>query len=71
MNFLTLCAPDRLDLVKQMHTAFPFLINMKGPHGYTPLHHAIKGGENAIAVKEYLELHGAVETKHVLAFPVE
>ena len=63
MNFLTLCLLGHLDQVKAMLTNYPFLINMKGPHGFTPLHHAINGGDDALPVKEYLESLGAKETK--------
>lgn len=42
MNFLTLCLLGKTDMVKTMLTAFPELLHMKGPHGFTPLHHAIK-----------------------------
>ncbi|MFI5172076.1 MAG: hypothetical protein ACHQFW_06770 [Chitinophagales bacterium] len=71
MNFLTLCVLGKLDLVKAWHADYPFLINMKGPHGFTPLHHAIQGGDTALAVKEYLESKGAVESKVILSFPAE
>ena len=63
MNFLTLCLLGELDQVKTMLKNYPFLINMKGPHGFTPLHHAINGGDDALPVKEYLESLGAKETK--------
>lgn len=69
MNFLTLCLLGKTELVKIMLTAYPVLINMKGPHGFTPLHHAINGEENALEVKEYLLSLGAIETKFNLAFP--
>lgn len=69
LNFLTLCVLGKTDLVKTMLTAFPGLINMKGPHGFTPLHHANKGGENAKEVKALLESLGAKETKVPLVYP--
>lgn len=68
MNFLTLCLLGELDQVKNMLAKYPFLINVKGPHGFTPLHHAINGGDNALPVKEYLESLGAKETKVPLQY---
>ncbi len=68
MNFLTLCMLGKTDMVKAMLTAYPKLLNMRGPHGFTPLHHANKGGEAALEVKNFLEEQGAVETK-ILLFP--
>lgn len=69
LNFLTLCVLGKTDLVKTMLTAMPGLINMVGPHGFTPLHHANKGGDNALEVKKLLESLGAKETRIPLAFP--
>ncbi|MBC8048087.1 MAG: ankyrin repeat domain-containing protein [Fimbriimonadaceae bacterium] len=68
MNFLTCCLMGKTDLVKNMLQLYPFLINMKGPHGFTPLHHAIQGETNALEVKEYLESLGAKETKLQLQY---
>jgi len=52
-----------LDIVKQVLTFTPSLLNSKGPHGFTVLHHAQKGGEESKAVVAYLQSLGAVETK--------
>ena len=49
----------RLDIVKPILTAFPEMINAKGPHGLTFLHHAKKGGDEALPVLEYLQSLGA------------
>ena len=68
MNFLTLCLLGKTDLVKAMLTAYPELLHMRGPHGFTPLHHANNGGDDALEVKKHLEELGAKETKIVL-FP--
>lgn len=68
MNFLTFCLLGELDQVKNILSKYPFLINMKGPHGFTPLHHAMHGGENALPVKEYLASKGAIETKIPLQY---
>ncbi len=69
LNFLTLCVLGKTELVKNLLTAMPGLLNMVGPHGFTPLHHANKGGENALEVKKLLESLGAKETRIKLVFP--
>ena len=62
-NIFTACLFGKLDIVKMVLENFPATLQAKGPHGFTLLHHAIRGGEEAIPVKEYLESLGAVETK--------
>src|SRR5689334_12469267 len=52
-----------LDIVKQVLTPNPGLLNSKGPHGFTMLHHANKGGEQSAAVADYLKSLGAIETR--------
>ena len=52
-----------LDIVKQVLTFNPGLLNSKGPHGFTMLHHANKGGEESAAVADYLKSLGATETR--------
>jgi len=49
----------KLDIVKAMLAAYPELVQSKGPHGLTFLHHARKGGEEAMPVLKYLESLGA------------
>ncbi len=66
INFFTLCMLGDFQLVKKMLKDFPYLLNAKGPHGFTPLHHAIQGKEDAEKVKKYLQSLGAVETKIAL-----
>ncbi len=62
-NIFTACLFGKIEIVKSMLTAFPGTLNAKGPHGFTLLHHAIQGGDEALAVKEFLESLGAKETK--------
>lgn len=50
-----------IEVVKQVLTFNPALLNSKGPHGFTMLHHARKG--EATSVEEYLLSLGAKETK--------
>jgi hypothetical protein len=60
-NIYLACMLGHLDVVKQVLTFNPQLLNSKGPHGFTMLHHAKKG--EASAVEEYLQSLGAVETR--------
>lgn len=62
-NIYLACMLGHLDTVKNVLTFSPSLLNSKGPHGFTMLHHAKKGGENAKSVEEYLTSLGAKETK--------
>lgn len=62
-NIFTACLFGKIDIIKPMVEAFPSILGAKGPHGFTLLHHAKKGGEEALEVKEFLESRGAVETK--------
>ncbi len=45
----------KLEVVKAAISAFPGTPNIKGPHGITLLAHAKAGGQEALAVVEYLE----------------
>ena len=62
-NVYLACMLGHLDIVKQVLTMNPQLINSKGPHGFTMLHHANKGGEESKTVLDYLVSLGAKETK--------
>jgi hypothetical protein len=62
-NIYLACMLGHIDVVKQVLTFNPGLINSKGPHGFTMLHHALKGGTESLAVAEYLQSLGAKETK--------
>jgi hypothetical protein len=48
----------KTDLVKQQLHLFPELLNSKGPHGFTLLHHALQGGDDAKALLAYLDEQG-------------
>lgn len=65
-NIFTACLFGKMEIVKPMLTAFPNTLHAKGPHGFTLLHHADKGGDDALEVKEYLESLGAKEMKLAL-----
>ena len=59
MNIFCAAMLGRLDIVKATLEAFPDLKNSAGPHGLKLKHHALKGGEQAKAVLEYLDSIGA------------
>ncbi|MFZ6014023.1 MAG: ankyrin repeat domain-containing protein [Bacteroidota bacterium] len=60
-NIYLACMLGHLETVKQVLTFNPGLLNSKGPHGFTMLHHAQKG--QASEVVSYLESLGAKETR--------
>lgn len=62
-NIYLACMLGHLDTVKNVLTFNPGLLNSKGPHGFTMLHHAQKGGEDAKGVLDYLQSLGAKETR--------
>src|SRR6185295_5254416 len=62
-NIYLACMLGHLETVKNVLTFNPGLLNSIGPHGFTMLHHANKGGEDAKAVVAYLQSLGAKETK--------
>jgi hypothetical protein len=61
-NIFLACMLGHLDTVKNVISFSPGLLNSKGPHGFTMLHHAIKGGEEAKPVEAYLRSLGSKET---------
>lgn len=62
-NIYLACMLGHLETVKNVLTFNPGLLNSKGPHGFTMLHHAQKGGEQSKPVVDYLQSLGAKETK--------
>ena len=65
-NIFTACLFGKMDIVRPMLDAFPSTLHAKGPHGFTLLHHAEKGGDESLEVKEFLESLGATEKKIAL-----
>ncbi len=55
MNLFVAAMLGRLDIVKVIIESFPEQINTKGPHGLSLIHHAEKGGKEALPVLEYLK----------------
>jgi hypothetical protein len=62
-NIYLACMLGHLETVKQVLTFNPALLNSKGPHGFTMLHHAQKGGEESKPVADYLLSAGAKESR--------
>lgn len=62
-NIFTAALFGRMDILKPMLDYFPAALHAKGPHGFTLLHHAQRGGDQAKEVLEYLTFLGAKETK--------
>jgi hypothetical protein len=52
----------KTDIVKETLKAYPNLLNAKGPHGFTLLHHAEKGGEESEALAKHFKSLGLTET---------
>lgn len=65
-NIFTAALFGKMDILKPMLEFSPSLINAKGPHGFTLLHHANKGGDEALEVAEFLKELGLTETKIAL-----
>ncbi len=59
MDLFTAVMLGRLDIVTPILTAYPALLQSRGPHGLTLVHHAREGGEAARAVLDYLGRLGA------------
>lgn len=52
----------KTDIVKALLKAYPNLLNSIGPHGFTLLHHAKKGGKDAEKLLNHLQKLGLTET---------
>ena len=63
VNLFTLTMLGKTDLVKPVLEAYPKLLEAKGAHGFTLLHHAQVGGISARPLLAYLEEKGLKETK--------
>jgi len=61
-NIFTAALFGRIDIIKPMLEFSPNILHAKGPHGFTLLHHADKGGDDAIEVKEHLLYLGLTKT---------
>ncbi|MES2795248.1 MAG: ankyrin repeat domain-containing protein [Bacteroidota bacterium] len=52
----------KTEIVKAMLKTYPSLLNSEGPHGFTLLHHAEKGGKDAEKLLKHLQKLGLKET---------
>ena len=52
----------KTSIVKGVLELYPDLLNSIGPHGFTLLHHAEKGGPDADELHAYLQSKGLIET---------
>jgi len=59
MDLFTAVMLGRLDVVTPTLAAYPALLQSRGPHGLTLLHHAREGGDPAREVLDYLQRLGA------------
>jgi hypothetical protein len=62
-NVFMACMLGHLETIRNVLSDNPDLLNSKGPHGFTMLHHAQKGEAEAKSVADYLISLGAKETK--------
>lgn len=62
VNLFVMTMLGQMDLVKPILEAYPALIQAKGPHGFTLLHHAKVGGKNAAPLYDYLQEKGLAKT---------
>jgi hypothetical protein len=63
INLFVLTMLGKTDLVKPILETYPQFLNVAGPHGFTLLHHAKRGGEDAKEIYTYLEEKGLKEMK--------
>lgn len=62
-NLFVLTMLGQTALVKTALEKFPSLLNARGPHGFTLLHHAKRGGEAAAELLAYLDSKGMKESR--------
>ena len=62
-NMYVLTMLGQTAIVKSILDKYPEQLNGKGPHGFTLLHHANKGGDAAKELKEYFIKKGLTETQ--------
>jgi hypothetical protein len=63
INLFALTMLGKTNIVKPFLEEFPQFIKAKGPHGFTLLHHAQRGGDDAKELLEFLTAKGLKETK--------
>jgi ankyrin repeat protein len=62
-NLFVLTMLGKTQIVKAYLDTYPEYLNARGPHGFTLLHHAQRGGEDSKELLDYLQSKGLKETK--------
>lgn len=65
-NMFVLTMLGKTHIVKPYIDAFPQYLNARGPHGYTFLHHAQRGGDDAKELLEYFQSKGLKDARSPL-----
>ena len=65
-NLFVLTMLGKTAIVKSFLDAYPQYINAKGPHGFTLLHHAQRGGDASAELLDYVMGKGLKETRIAL-----
>ena len=65
-NLFVLTMLGKTTLVKSFLDAFPQYLTARGPHGFTLLHHAQRGGDDAKELFDYLQAKGLKEMRAAL-----
>jgi hypothetical protein len=65
-NLFVLTMLGKTQIVKAYIETWPSYLYARGPHGFTLLHHANRGGEGAKELAEYLQSKGLKETRAAL-----
>lgn len=62
-NLFVLTMLGKTTIVKAYLETYPQYLNARGPHGFTLLHHAQRGGDDARELLDYLQSKGLKETR--------
>jgi len=65
-NLFVLTMLGKTQIVKAYLETYPQYLNARGPHGFTLLHHAQRGGDDSREILDYLQSRGLTETKMAL-----
>src|SRR6185503_15587545 len=60
-NLFVLTMLGKTQIVQSCLEAYPEYLNARGPHGFTFLHHALRGGDDAKELLEYFQSKGLKE----------
>lgn len=66
VNLFVLTMLGKTKLVQPVLEEYPSLLQARGPHGYSLLYHAQKGGERSAVLADYLQSKGLTETSFKL-----